>query len=350
MKFLLQTQIGVEKIAELELEEKFKGQYSLDYTGFVPHKNGLIQLDWRSEENLDFYKSLGTVEDAFFVLDYVKDLNIELDAKGVVKKLDLKGLKSELDYFFDKLNPFDKTKSFRFVTRKKSPHEFRRMDLNKEIKGFFETLVKRVDVTDEEDKKEIWTTLIKNRLIVAVRLTNRDKRHGYYKVARVHGSLRPTIAYSLAYISEIRSKDTIWDPFCGAGTIPCEICENFKFKKLIASDINSEAIEATKQNLNSTNSFNKLKGKVSVRLEDFFESNNYGDLVITNLPFGKQYNLNPDFMADFFNKLDQVKNLRQVTILFINTIEVPGWQMTRRFELQVLGQDCYAMVFRKVKG
>lgn len=350
MKFLLQTQIGVEKIAKLELENKFKGKFSLDYLGFIPHKNGIIQLDWRSKDYLDFYKHLGSIEDAFFVLDYVKDLGVNLDVKRLVKKLDSKKIKKELDYFFDKINPFDQSQSFRFVTRKKSSHKFRRMDLNAEIKTFFEKSVRRVNVTDEENVKEIWSTLVKNRLIVAVRLTDKYKRHRKYKVAAVPGSLRSSIAYSLAYISEIKSKDTIWDPFCGAGTIACEICENFKFKKLIACDISLKAIEATKQNLQLTKLFNNLKGKISVRHEDFFESNNYADLIITNPPFGKQYSLNPSFVSDFFYKLNQVKNLRQVTILFPSVIKVPGWQLTRKFKLQVLGQVCYAMVFRKVKN
>jgi tRNA G10 N-methylase Trm11 len=359
VKFLLQTQIGIEKITELELSKKFKGRYSLDYIGFVPHKNGLLQLEWRSPEGgspqkikpkiSSFWNELGTVEDAFFILDYIKDINPNATLKEIFLKLNPKEIKTKLDYFFDNLNSFGNNADFRFVTRKKSPHDFRRMDLNTEIKRYFDRNINRANVSDQEGIKEIWTTLIKNRLIIGVRLTTKSKRHSSYKVASVHGSLRPTIANAMAFVTDIHAKDVILDPFCGAGTIACEICENFKFKKIICSDISEEAIKATKSNLEATNSYKKLKGKVSIRKEDFFESKNYGDLIITNLPFGAQYSIDENFITEFFNKADEIKNLRQVTILFHSTIQVPGWQMTRKFELQVLGKNCFAMVFRRLK-
>jgi tRNA G10 N-methylase Trm11 len=348
MKFLLQTQIGVENITEVELMDKFKGKFSIDSVGFVPHKNGLVQLDWRSEENLDFYKSLGTVEDAFFVLDYVKDLNGELNLRDITKKLNVNAMKKSLDFFFDKLNDFDNSRKFRFVTRKKAPHDFRRKDLDDEMKRFFERYISRVDVTSEEGTKEIWTTMVKNRLVVCVRLTTKEKRHSAYKVERVHGSLRPTVAFAMNYLSEVKSKDTVWDPFCGAGTIGCELVENSNFKKLILSDISEEAINATKANLNATQNYKKLKGKVSIRHEDFFDSKNYSDLVITNLPFGVQYAVDSDFMLNFFKKLTEIESLRQITLLFPDLIDAPGWQLTRKFELQVLGRACNLGVYRRV--
>ena len=349
MKFLFQTQIGVEQITELELEQKFKSSHSFDYSGFVPHKNGIVQIDWRSETNLDFWKSLGTVEDSFFVLDYVKDVPDGTTPKDLMKRLDIGKIKKNLDFFFDKLNDFDNSGDFRFVTRKKSFHDFRRMDLNREVKDFFGRNINRVNVSEEEGKKEIWTTLVKNRLIVGVRLTTKEKRHGYYKIAMVHGSLRPTVAYAMNFLTDINSKDSIWDPFCGAGTIGAELIDNFKFGKLICSDISDEAIASAKENLANTKGFKKFKSKVSVKNQDFFESKDYADTIITNLPFGLQYSIGSDFVKNLQEKFQNVKNLKQITLLFPEVINIPNFQLTRKFELEVLGRSCWVLVYKKAK-
>lgn len=371
MKFLFQTQIGVENITELELEKKFKGKFSIDYVGFVPHKNGIVQIDWRdfvwnSEaaprsgeadnsspensnlQNLDFYKSLGTVEDSFFVLDYIKDVSDGTTPKDLMRQLDIGKIKKNLDFFYDKLNTFGNSGKFRFVTRKKSFHDFRRLDLNREIKTFFERNINRVEVTEEEGVKEIWTTLVKNRLIIGVRLTTKEKRHGYYKTAMVHGSLRPTVANALAFITDINSKDSLWDPFCGAGTIGCEIVDNFKFGKLILSDISEEALTATKENLSNTKGFKQFKGKVSIKKQEFFDSKDFATTIISNLPFGTQYLIDEDFEQNFINKLQTIKNLKQVTLLFPEVINIPNFQLTRKFEIEVLGRKCFALVYKKI--
>lgn len=350
MKYLLQTQIGLEKITELELSEKFKGMFSLDFSGYIPHKNGIIQIDWRDGKNKFDYNSLGTIEDAYFVLEYVKDIYETVDIYSIHKLFDIKTIKSNLDYFFDNENPFDKNNNFRLVVRKKSAHNFRRIDLQNETEKFFNKKITRAKITKKEGSKEIWVTLLKNRLIVAVRLTTKEKRQGVYKNKGVHGSLRPAVAYAMAFLSEIKSKDVIWDPFCGAGTIPAEIIENFNFGKLFCSDISEDAIAITKDNLNSTKKYSRLKGKVSIREEDFFFSKKYANLIISNLPFGVQYAIDSDFIKKFTSKINEIRNLRQITILFPELLSFEGWQMTRKFLLQLLGRNCYIQVFRKVRS
>lgn len=371
MKFLLQTQIGIESITELELEKKFKGKYSLDYTGYVPHKNGIVQIDCPALLNAglrsapesaelrqsaagrkpmphDFYKHLGTVEDAFLVLDYIGDIPGESTTRTLLEKLNINKIKKTVDFFFDNLNDGDKNASFRFITRKKAAHDFRRLDLNRSIKDFFDRNINRVKVTEDEGTKEIWTTLVKNRLIVALRLTSKEKRHGYYKTATVHGSLRPTVANAMCFVTDIHSKDTVWDPFCGAGTIGCELVDNFKFGKLILSDISEEALASTRENLSNTKGFKQFKAKVSAKNADFFESQDYAHTIITNLPFGSQYSIDSNFIQNLKDKLYDLKNLTQVTLLFPEVISLPGFQLTRKFELEVLGKSCWLCVYKKI--
>ena len=349
MKFLLHTQIGIEKITEVELSDKFKKFYSLDYSGYVPHKNGIVQIDWRNEDKLDFYNELGSIEDAYFILDYVNNIPQLWTLKDIYRSLDKSKIKQNLDFFFDNLNDFGNSPEFRFVTRKKAANDFRRIDLEESIKDFFKNNISRAKVTSEEGVKEIWITLVKNRLIVAVRLTTKEVRQSYYKKALVSGTLRSSVAYSMAYLSDITSKDTIWDPFCGAGTIGCEISENFNFKKFICSDISNEAIEASKLNFSNLNSYKKNKSKISFRNEDFFDSKNYSDIIISNLPFGNKYEKNEAFIDDFFEKCTSIQNLKTITLLYTEIPQDFNWQLTRKFSVQVLGYPAYILVYKRNK-
>jgi len=348
MKFLLHTQIGVENITAIELENKFKSKFSLDYVGYIPHKNGIVQIDWRSNtENDNFpYNDLGTIEDAFLVLDYVPNINESHDLKSIYKKLDKDKINRGIQYYFDNLAP-DKAPEIRFVTRKKAAHDFRRIDLQDSIKSFFDRNVSRVQVTSKEGHKEIWTTLVKNRLIVAIRLTTKEMRQGYYKTASVEGSLRPSVAYAMAYLADVTSKSVIWDPFCGAGTIGCEISDHFKFKKLINSDISQEALVSAQENFKNLKSFKTNKGKISFRNEDFIESKSYADILITNLPFGNRYAIDENFVGDFWNKVNDIDQIKQVVILYPDLVEFAGWQLTRKFPLQILGFSAYLCVYKR---
>lgn len=349
MKFFLQTQIGIEKITELELESKFRSKYSFDYSGYIPHKNGMVQIEWKDTRSLNFYNELGTIEDAFLILDYVKNISATASLKEIFKRVNIDNVKKNLDYFFDKLNTFGPASEFRFVTRKKASNDFRRIDLENIAKDFFRKNTRRMEVTDQEGVKEVWVTLVKNRLILAVRLTTKEMRHSYYKTALVDGSLRPSVAFGMNFLADIKSTSTIWDPFCGAGTIGAEIVDNFKFKKLLLSDISAEAIENTKENLGNVKNYDKNKGKVSIRHEDFFESKNYADIVISNLPFGNKYGIEEEFISNFWKKVNATKQLSRLVILFPVVLENKNWQKVREFPVQVLGYPAYITVYHKLK-
>lgn len=57
------------------------------------------------------------------------------------------------------------------------------------------------------------------------------------------GELRPEIASLLCCFADINADDVIYDPFCGFGSIPVQIAKGFRFKRLLASDIDSAKVE-----------------------------------------------------------------------------------------------------------
>lgn len=350
MKFLLHTQIGIEKVAKIELFDKFKGLFSLDYVGFVPRRNGLVQIDWRSENYLLLDK-LGTVEDVFGVLYYKGDIPYSATLKKLEKYIQIDEIKRNLsifnEYYKLKFGKVIKSSTeFRLITRKKSPNAFRRVDLHLFLTSILER--NKIYITEKEGGPEIWCTLVKNRLIIALRLTDSLMRHRDYKIKNVEGSLRPTVAYAMAYLTKIRYKDVVWDPFCGAGTIACEILRNFKFKRMICSDISDEAVQACKFNLAYVSEFDKYKSKFSFKVEDFFASKYYANLIITNLPFGRKYECVPDFIDRFNERINSVNNLRKVTILYSDKLKLHGWQLIKKFRVKLLGRRCYLQVHSRL--
>lgn len=346
MKFLLHTQIGIEKITELELIEKYKKDCSIDYTGFVPNKNGIIQIDWTTEAN-DFYNNLGSIEDAFFIINYIPNIEDAATLKDIYRRVNIPELKKNIDYFFDKLNPFDGSNEFRLVVRKKSKHDFKRIILQKMMEDFFHKEQRRVQITKEEERKEIWITLLKNRLIIAIRLTTRAMRQRTYKVETMPGSLRPSIGYAMSYIAELKSKDVVWDPFCGVGTIGAEIIENYQYSKLILTDVNPENLSKTSSNLNETKNYKRFKSKITIKSEDFFKSNLFANKIITDPPFGKAHEADESIVLKIIQKASTIKNLQTMIILHPQIYKGDDWQITRIFPVQVLGYQAYIARYEK---
>lgn len=349
MKFLLHTQIGIEKITKVELISKFKSLFSFDYIGYIPHKNGLVQIDWKSDFDKFNFAKLGSVEDVFLILSYVGGIPIHINLNSIKHFIDLDSFKKWLYFCFEhKLLPKTNKFKFRLVVRKKSPHNFRRIDLQNYLLKIL-SIDKNIEILNEDGHPEIWVTLVKNRLVIGFRLTDRYMRHRYYKKEGIPGSLRPSIAFSMAFISNIHKKDVIWDPFCGAGTICCEVLENFKFKKIICSDISDIAINTTKTNLKGCLMYRKYSSKISVKQNNFFDSKDYANIIITNLPFGNKYPIDTSsFISNFNYKINNIKNLRKVTFLYSDKLNLNGWQLVKIFKLKVLGFDCYLQVHNKI--
>ncbi len=348
MKFLLQTQIGIEKITKLELEEKYRKCFSIDQLGYVPRRNGFLIIDWRGKFQ-KFWDELNSIEDAFFVLEYIKDVSKYFSLKDVIKKIDKEKIASHLKFILDQNTFVDKSLNFRIITRKKSLHNFRRVDLEEGLKNFFRSKLPKIKINDDENNKEIWLTLVKNRLIIALRLTDKTKRHRFYKQENILGSVRPSVAFSMAYVSDIESKYIIWDPFAGAGTIPCEILLNFKFKKLLIGDIDENALEKTQNNLKQIHIYDRLKPKIYIRLEDFFLSKRHANKIITNPPFGDKHIQSDNFEEKFVEKINNIPNLQMVTLLYPKILKIPNWQLTRKFKLKILGKEAYIAVYKKLK-
>lgn len=135
-----------------------------------------------------------------------------------------------------------------------------------------------------------------NIIIFALKLTyNRiteKQLHG--------GTLRPELAYIMAYISDISSSDIIIDPFCGYGAIPKEIVKHFDYNMIFASDINETLINQLKLEYKKNKKNLFIKQRDALDLSYF--NDGFIDKIITDPPWNI-YNKTEEDFIDFYSKM-----------------------------------------------
>ncbi len=75
---------------------------------------------------------------------------------------------------------------------------------------------------DENAAIEVWLTINGATAVCGLRLSDRTMRHRTYKVEHFRASLRPTMAAAIAWLGDLKPKQVVVDPMCGAGTILAE--------------------------------------------------------------------------------------------------------------------------------
>jgi tRNA (guanine6-N2)-methyltransferase len=176
--------------------------------------------------------------------------------------------------------------TFRVVARMAGSHAFKRADLQRAV---------ALAVTDrfpdwlevkEDAQFEVWASLIEDRLILAVRLSDTSLRTRNYRATSLPGALKPTLAYAMALLSEPRPDDVVLDPMCGAGTLLIERAHAGRYARLIGGDLSEEAVRASVENAGPRfQPFGIARWDARrLPLPDGSTS-----VVLANMPFGKQF-------------------------------------------------------------
>jgi len=124
--------------------------------------------------------------------------------------------------------------------------------------------------------------------LVGVRLFDEPLSRRAYRVASLHGALRPTVAAALVRIaSRVSGRPRIWDPFCGSGTILCEAAG--QRYEVWGTDIDPDAVEASSKNLAAVNPeyWTRIECADSTSPRTW-KKHQSATAVVTNLPWGKQ--------------------------------------------------------------
>ena len=193
---------------------------------------------------------------------------------------------------------------FRVVARMAGEHEFRRVDFKRAIEqGIAERGDHSWRLVEEDADVEFWATMFSGEAMLALRLSDDRMRHREYKIAHVPGSLRPSVAAGMAWLSRPEEGDIVLDPMCGAGTILIERALAGRYAMLIGSDRDPSMLQAARENIGPRYKPIELHSwdASAIPLPDGSVSR-----IITNLPWGVRHGshsenrrLYPRLIAEF---------------------------------------------------
>ncbi|MBM7788226.1 methyltransferase domain-containing protein [Tenggerimyces flavus] len=135
-------------------------------------------------------------------------------------------------------------------------------------------------------RNEIWCVeYTKGRFIAGLRVSGVDQRqHGGRKEER-QGALRPTVAAAMLGLATDRENARILDPCCGSGTILAEA--KARGWNAVGCDIDTDAVRIARRNVD----------RVDIEQGDVrdlgFDDASF-DACVSNLPFGRQYEVQGD--------------------------------------------------------
>ena len=248
--FIAQTQPGFESIAWSEIEARVPSAREVARRQ-VSDRAGLTIFSTSKPELL---RSLRCPEDILALAGYRGGIGVESEALDRIR-----ATARDAPFVEEALAarvPFQPTSRagrrlrYRVVARQVGEHEYRRVDLQRAVQRGIEERDDHTWRLDEEAADvEFWATQIGGELLLAIRLSDDRMRHREYKIAHRPGSLRPSIAAAMAWLSDPQEDDIVLDPFCGAGTILIERAQMGRYRNLIGSDRDPGAIRAARENV-----------------------------------------------------------------------------------------------------
>jgi len=172
-------------------------------------------------------------------------------------------------------------------------HNFSRHEIDKEVAAAIAGKSRFNVGTKEEHDLEFRIDMLNERVFYSLKLTASEFRFRGSQRYFTAGAIRPTIAHSMVWLSEPDKGDVFYDPCCGSGTILYER-EFYGARKIIGSDININAIQAAKSNVNvNTVVYQGDAAKMKMQ-------NQAVSKIVSNLPWDVQIKL--DDIKDFYHK------------------------------------------------
>ena len=127
------------------------------------------------------------------------------------------------------------------------------LELEKEIGGLIkDKLGSRAKINLENPDKFLRTVLINNSAFMGFRIVKISKKHFFEKKPHKRpffypGSMSPKLARCMVNLTRIKSKDRLFNPFCGTGGILIEA--GIMGARVVGSDIDPKMVKGTIENL-----------------------------------------------------------------------------------------------------
>jgi 23S rRNA G2445 N2-methylase RlmL len=179
-----------------------------------------------------------------------------------------------------------------------------------------------------------------------------DPRFSYRK-RDVPAASHPTIAAALARVAGVQNDEVVWDPFVGSGLELIERALLGPYRRLIGSDLDSEALEAARENFASAG----IRDAELVRANALEWTPEGVTLIVSNPPMGRRVardgsirNLLEQFTRHAYEVLragGRVVWLSPLPKLTASAAVRAGFEVARGPALDLGGFDAQIQIFRK---
>lgn len=348
---------GLEEVAAEEIVQDFGGSVKKAERSIVVFRVPEIDrslFNLRTTEDIYLY-AWGTSELSFRAAD------LDSIRKWTQRDVDW----DRLLQIHHALRPKPKGKpTFRLVVQMTGEHGYRRIDARKAFwRGLQEHVPASWREAEENASIEYWLSIHGDTAVAGVRLSDRTMRHRTYKFEHFPASLRPTVAAAMARLARLKPKQTIVDPFCGAGTILAEAWLLIKrlaggrleewTPTLLGGDIDPHHLKAAETNLRGLGDF-ELKKWDARKLP--LETGSV-DRVVSNPPFGKQIGTPEEIIPLYHKSVGEMHRVLKpggIAILLVSdvaamkdAIRMVPWKQLQFLPIRILGQPAVILVYQK---
>jgi tRNA (guanine6-N2)-methyltransferase len=348
---------GLEELAAEEITRELGGQVKKAGLGIVVFRMPVI------EKSL---LALRTTEDVFLLAWGTDELSYRAEDLDRIRRWTDKDADwARLLQIHHALRPKPKSKpTYHLVSQMEGVHGYRRVDALKAMaRGLAGKFPASWKAAEENAAIEVWLTIHGATAVCGLRLSDRTMRHRTYKVEHFRASLRPTMAAAMAWLADLKPKQVVVDPMCGAGTILAECLLATRDKRLAdgtgwnltlkGGDLDPQHVRAAQANL-------RRLGPVEFSAWDTrylpLEAGSV-DRIVSNPPFGKQLStpaqIGPLY-RDMIMEYDRVLRSGGKSVLLVadagplkDAIQRVSWRQLRQVNVRVLGQRAVIFVFRK---
>jgi tRNA (guanine6-N2)-methyltransferase len=346
------VQPGLEDIAAEEIRANLDGEVKRTGKGIVVFR--IPEIDER-------LLRLRTTEDVFLLAWGTDELTYRAEDLERIRRWTANDADwARLLRIHHALRPKPKGKpSFRLVTQMVGVHGYRRADAGKALgKGLTGKLPASWRFADENAAVEIWLTIHGATAVCGLRLSDRTMRHRTYKREHLPASLRPTAAAAMVQLLDLKPRQTLLDPMCGAGTILAEQFalgrhEHGAKVRALGGDLDLAALRIAEVNLRPVGRAHLVRWDATqLPLADASV-----DAIASNPPFGVQLG-EPEEMAPLYRRAlreyDRVLRPGGKAVLLVadypalkEAARRVNWKPGRTIQIRVLGQRATMSLWRK---
>lgn len=129
--------------------------------------------------------------------------------------------------------------------------------------------------------------VIDSKFFLALRISGEESLHKRgYRIYDHPAALKPTIAYGMLQIADLKDGEVLLDPMCGGGTIVIEAARNFKLKNIYCMDISPKHLKGAMKNAIASSTYNRIVFILgdARRINEYVKDN--VDAIVTNPPYG----------------------------------------------------------------